>query len=80
MPEKFVGVETYLFDCNQDLYGKQAEVYLYHFQRPEKRFESWRRLRGSLLWTSSMGGSFLLWLSEDSRRKYFEKWLSYKVF
>lgn len=60
VPEKFVGVETYLFDCNQDLYGKQAEVMLYHFQRPEKKFESLEALRRQLA------------LDEQHGRKYFE--------
>lgn len=60
VPEKFVGVETYLFDCNQNLYGKKAKVYLYHFQRPEKRFESLEALKRQLA------------LDEQHGRKYFE--------
>ncbi len=36
----FRGVETYLYDCSDDLYGQAMEVELLHFKRPEKRFES----------------------------------------
>lgn len=38
--EKFVGVETYLFDCDLNLYGECAQVELYHYQRPEQKFDS----------------------------------------
>ena len=31
----FAGVETYLFDCDEDLYGEEARVEFYHFVRPE---------------------------------------------
>lgn len=27
----FAGVETYLFDCDEDLYGEEARVEFYHF-------------------------------------------------
>ncbi|QOV18299.1 bifunctional riboflavin kinase/FAD synthetase [Blautia liquoris] len=43
--EKFVGVETYLFDCDLDLYGKEACVCLLHYQRPEVKFDSIEELR-----------------------------------
>ena len=33
--DRFPGVETYLFDCDEQLYGKQACVRLHHFLRPE---------------------------------------------
>lgn len=35
-----MGVESYLYDFEGDLYGEQVEVYLSSFHRPEKRFES----------------------------------------
>ena len=41
----FTGVETHLFDLDGDLYGREAQVYLHHFQRPERRFESVDALR-----------------------------------
>ena len=43
--EKFVGVETYLFHCDLDLYGKEACVQLFHYQRPEAKFDSVEELR-----------------------------------
>ena len=36
----FKGVETYLFDCSKDLYGKEETVFLLSFSRPEKNFGS----------------------------------------
>lgn len=40
-----IGVETYLFDYDSDLYGKTIEVELYRFQRPELKFESIEELK-----------------------------------
>ena len=39
------GVETHLFECNEDLYGKQAKTELLHFVRPEQKFSSVEELR-----------------------------------
>lgn len=39
------GVETYLFDFDQDLYGKVIEVELYHHQRPELKLNSLEELK-----------------------------------
>ncbi len=33
-------VETYLFGCEEDLYGREASVELLHFRRPEMKFPS----------------------------------------
>lgn len=41
----FVGVETYLFDFEGDLYGKKATVSLLHYIRPEKRFDGLEALK-----------------------------------
>ena len=41
----FAGVETYLFDCNENLYEKEAWVEFYHFVRPECKFDSVEELR-----------------------------------
>ena len=46
--EQFLGVETYLFDCAQDLYGREAKVEFFHFVRPERRFESLQALKAQL--------------------------------
>jgi riboflavin kinase/FMN adenylyltransferase len=34
------GIETYIFDFDEDIYGKNIEVGLLHFRRPEMRFDS----------------------------------------
>lgn len=38
-------VETYIFDYNADLYGKDIEVELYHYERPELKFEQLEDMR-----------------------------------
>lgn len=43
--ESFPGVETWLFDFNEDVYGKIAEVCLLSFIRPEQRFSSLDELK-----------------------------------
>lgn len=43
--EKFLGVETYLFDCEEDLYGQECTVEFLKFQRPEQKFPSFEALR-----------------------------------
>ncbi len=42
------GLETHLFDCNKDLYGKQAKTELLHFVRPEQKFATVEELRMQL--------------------------------
>lgn len=42
------GVETYLFDCDKNLYGLDAKVELYHYQRPEIKFASVLELKKQL--------------------------------
>lgn len=44
----FIGVETYLFDCDEDLYGEQEKVRLQHFLRPEVKFGSLEELKAQL--------------------------------
>lgn len=41
----FVGVETHLFDCCEDLYGKKEKVQVLHYIRPEKKFGSIEELK-----------------------------------
>lgn len=38
--EKFIGVETYLLNCDENLYGEMCTVEFFKFQRPEKKFDS----------------------------------------
>lgn len=46
--ENFLGVETYLFCCSEDLYGQEAEVRFYKYLRPETRFASLDELKEQL--------------------------------
>lgn len=43
--EKQAGVETYLYDFAQDIYGKEITVRLFSFHRPERKFESVEALK-----------------------------------
>ena len=58
--ESFLGVETYLFDCREDLYGADCRVDFKKFLRPEKKFPSLEALKARLLADAEDG------------RKYFE--------
>lgn len=57
----FAGVETYLFDCDEDLYDEEAWVEFYHFVRPECKFDSVEELKEQIQRDAQTG------------RKYFEK-------
>ena len=39
------GVETYIFDFNEDIYGSMLEVQLLYFVRPEQKFASFEDLK-----------------------------------
>lgn len=43
--EYAVGVETYLMDFHQNIYGEEIQVFFHEFIRPEKKFESVEALR-----------------------------------
>lgn len=43
-----VGIETYIMDFDQDVYGKTIEVRLLHFLRPEKKFDSIEELKSQI--------------------------------
>lgn len=43
--EKALGVETYLYDFAQDIYGKEITVKLFAFKRAEMKFESVEQLK-----------------------------------
>ena len=45
----FLGVETYLYDCSEDLYGKSCRVEFHHFLRPEQKFDTLPELKQQLL-------------------------------
>ena len=46
--ERIVGVETYLYDFESDLYGKDITVELLAFRRPEMKFDSVEHLKGQM--------------------------------
>ncbi|MDD5901007.1 MAG: bifunctional riboflavin kinase/FAD synthetase [Lachnospiraceae bacterium] len=46
--DKVITVETHLFQCNQDLYGKQIKVQFLHFLRPEQRFADAEELKKAI--------------------------------
>lgn len=58
--EHFLGVETYLFDCSEDLYGQESEVRFYHYLRPERKFSSLQELKGQLDIDVEKGRDFFL--------------------
>ena len=43
--EKFIGVESYLLDCEKNLYGKSCTVQFKKFLRPEHKFSSFEALK-----------------------------------
>lgn len=56
--ESFIGVETYLFGCNEDLYDKHAVVKFLEFLRPEQKFESLEQLKEQLLKDAKKGKQY----------------------
>ena len=57
-------METYLFNCNEDLYGQEAEVRFYHYLRPERKFASLLELKGQLDIDMAKGRQFFADLHE----------------
>lgn len=47
--QPIMGVETYLYDFDWDIYEEPVEVYLKEFRRPERRFESLEALKAQLM-------------------------------
>jgi riboflavin kinase/FMN adenylyltransferase len=43
-----VGVETYIYDFDEDIYGKFIEVSLLEFTRPEMKFDSIEALKAQI--------------------------------
>ncbi|MBE5873073.1 MAG: bifunctional riboflavin kinase/FAD synthetase [Lachnospiraceae bacterium] len=46
--EHICGVETYLYDFDEEIYGEYVEISLLKFKRPERRFESVEALKMQL--------------------------------
>lgn len=47
--EKICGVETYVYDFEQDIYDNSIEIYLHDFKRPEQKFQSLEALKAQLM-------------------------------
>ena len=48
VPGSNMGAETYIFDFDEDLYGKEIKLELLHFSRPETQFASLGALKARL--------------------------------
>ncbi len=46
--EHVMGVESYLYDFEEEIYGEEIEVYLYEFKRPEQQFAGLEGLKAQL--------------------------------
>ena len=57
--ESPIGVETFLFDAEGDFYGKNIEVQLLDFERPEQKFPSLDDLKKQLESDQKYGRSYL---------------------
>lgn len=55
---KRLGVETYLYDFDGDVYGEEIEVNLYEFKRPEKQFHDVEELRAQLQEDIAAGAAY----------------------
>lgn len=58
--ERVMGVESYLYDFDQEVYGEPIEVYLLAFRRPERQFENVEALRAQLKEDIAAGEVYML--------------------
>lgn len=56
--ESFLGVESYLLNCNEDLYGKMSSVEFLKFLRPERQFPSLEELKKQLMTDIEKGKNY----------------------
>ena len=63
----FLGAETHLFDCDEDLYGRECRVEFLHYSRPEYRFTSISGLREQLAKDAAEGKEFF---SEERKKQF----------
>lgn len=57
--DKVMGVESYLYDFDDDIYGKELTVELLGFKRPEMKFDSVEDLKAQMQKDISEGRAFL---------------------
>lgn len=55
---KAMGVETYIYNFNEDVYGKQAIVKLLSFHRPEMKFDGVDSLKKKMMEDIKIGSSY----------------------
>lgn len=56
--KKIIGIETYIYDFSNDVYGKNATVELLEFKRPERQFSNLEELTNMLKLDISEGNSY----------------------
>ena len=56
--EEQIGVETYLYEFDQDVYGKNAIVKLLEFKRPERKFADLEELKAQMIKDVNEGREF----------------------
>lgn len=56
--EETIGVETYLFDFDRDLYGKEIDVELLSYERPEIKYDNLEDLKQQMEKDLAFGRSF----------------------
>ena len=56
--EEQIGVETYLYEFDQDVYGKNAIVKLLEFKRPERKFADVEELKAQMMKDVNEGREF----------------------
>ena len=56
--DRQIGVETYLYEFDQDVYGKNAIVKLLKFKRPEQKFADLEELKAQMLCDINDGREF----------------------
>lgn len=53
------GVETHIFDFDQNVYGQEIEVELLHYRRPEMKFTSVEKLKSQMMQDIQFGKEFI---------------------
>ena len=53
-----IGIETYIYDFTEDIYDKTMDLWFYHYERPEKKFDSVESLAKQLRMDKENGKVF----------------------
>lgn len=65
-----IGVETFILGLNEDLYGKDIEVQLLHFSRPEQKFDSLETLKNRIEMDKEYAAAYLTRMAEQTNQCY----------